>query len=63
MDENSILQMVKSLPSRERGLKYRLPKPDIMLAKSLPSRERGLKFENLPYHGAQQRRSLHGSVD
>mgnify|MGYP006988204478 CR=1 FL=1 len=36
-------QIDLSLPSRERGLKFRLKLKNIILLTSLPSRERGLK--------------------
>ena len=39
--------VILSLPSRERGLKYRLPSSLPGSPPSLPSRERGLKFPNL----------------
>ena len=39
---------LRSLPSRERGLKLLLLLLQFMPERSLPSRERGLKFNNLP---------------
>ena len=37
-------EMIRSLPSRERGLKYGKDKMEHAKTRSLPSRERGLKF-------------------
>ena len=41
--KNTIREL-KSLPSRERGLKYVTPFVYVRYSKSLPSRERGLKY-------------------
>ena len=41
-----VKEVFRSLPSRERGLKYRHREELSRNSKSLPSRERGLKFEN-----------------
>ena len=53
----------KSLPSRERGLKYLTKKAVIDYKTSLPSRERGLKLQMSNLLPAYLRRSLRGSVD
>ena len=52
-----------SLPSRERGLKFREISKKPMMLMSLPSRERGLKYIRRFYRWQEQRRSLRGSVD
>ena len=52
-----------SLPSRERGLKYRQPLIVIAPCLSLPSRERGLKLLNALKTNLLFCRSLRGSVD
>ena len=39
------MTLLKSLPSRERGLKYKEYDEHGAVGESLPSRERGLKFE------------------
>ena len=41
---NHILADTASLPSRERGLKYKRYQKETKMMQSLPSRERGLKF-------------------
>ena len=53
----------KSLPSRERGLKFRNQKPQHTVKPSLPSRERGLKWFCPWQLGFAYCRSPHGSVD
>ena len=52
-----------SLPSRERGLKFRTHDTGCPHGMSLPSRERGLKLPFLALIERLRRRSLHGSVD
>ena len=52
-----------SLPSRERGLKYKTYIASLAPNASLPSRERGLKYKELSANGMGSRRSPRGSVD
>ena len=54
---------MKSLPSRERGLKSKSAKKATWSVASLPSRERGLKFLKFQLLLLRLRRSLRGSVD
>ena len=62
--ENEICCIILlSLPSRERGLKYRLRTHHYPVTASLPSRERGLKFKHKELRSDLLRRSLRGSVD
>ena len=53
----------KSLPLRERGLKYEGGIPAKLRFMSLPLRERGLKSTPAPIAPPIFRRSLYGSVD
>ncbi len=55
--------MGRSLPSRERGLKYLYLSPTESKCKSLPSRERGLKYGKLFRIADKRSRSPRGSVD
>ena len=58
-----LIDLIRSLPSRERGLKLLAKKAKLLQKVSLPSRERGLKsFEVLEIF-ALICRSLRGSVD
>ena len=41
------MDFVKSLPSRERGLKFGYDRLDVGTLTSLPSRERGLKLQEV----------------
>ena len=41
---STYVEAIKSLPSRERGLKFLFVLPLKVLMESLPSRERGLKY-------------------
>ena len=52
--KNTIREL-KSLPSRERGLKYVTPFVYVRYSKSLPSRERGLKL--------YRHRKKHGKIE
>ena len=54
----------RSLPTRERGLKYQTEKSLDIMRQSLPTRERGLKFYPIKRDVAKfAGRSLRGSVD
>ena len=53
----------RSLPSRERGLKFGVWDMDDLYVQSLPSRERGLKFASGIEWGNDYGRSPRGSVD
>ena len=55
--------MLRSLPSRERGLKSQPMPLTKTMAESLPSRERGLKYLIHLLLQLTLRRSLRGSVD
>ena len=56
--------MRKSLPMRERGLKFFWCEYSFGQIMSLPMRERGLKYEFLPAHIAIEKIAPHaGSVD
>ena len=55
--------VIPSLPSRERGLKFKKDNDLVIPLTSLPSRERGLKSEKLIHNQLDQGRSLRGSVD
>ena len=59
----SAMLMTGSLPSRERGLKFRDHLGVMLYIESLPSRERGLKFVLVGMLTDGLGRSLHGSVD
>ncbi len=54
---------LKSLPTRERGLKWFHGILRGLALKSLPTRERGLKFQIAVCGFKGFRRSLRGSVD
>ena len=56
-------QGLMSLPSRERGLKYKVGEHERLEFWSLPSRERGLKFKIVENRINCVSRSLRGSVD
>ena len=57
-------EMRKSLPMRERGLKFFWCEYSFGQIMSLPMRERGLKYEFLPAHIAIEKIAPHaGSVD
>ena len=60
---SALFQFCKSLPSRERGLKWHLLTMSSRKHRSLPSRERGLKFRSRRPANSTRRRSLRGSVD
>ena len=53
----------RSLPTRERGLKFIQLSGQSLNSESLPTRERGLKYFQPVAILYVQRRSLHGSVD
>ena len=62
--ENEICCIILlSLPSRERGLKFKNDLTKAVDIESLPSRERGLKFDTYINSLSQDCRSLRGSVD
>ena len=44
MSSSAIVMRPKSLPSRERGLKFTRMMIGLIFSMSLPSRERGLKY-------------------